>query len=116
MIYKADHFSGVEYDTENPVLILDGPKGDTNRNHCHGRGWITRDTFLSHMQRGQNVHWKSVISDSAQVFPCALEELGLETTSLDPYACIWDYPDNCFVGPSKRRCQHGEARYEVLYH
>ena len=27
--------------------------------------------------------------------PCAPEELGCETTSLDPYACIRDYPDKC---------------------
>ena len=38
-----------------------------------------------------------VISDSAQVLPCALEELGCETTSLDPYAYKWDYPDNCVL-------------------
>ena len=35
-----------------------------------------------------------VLSESAQVLPCALEELGCETTSLDLYAYIWDYPDN----------------------
>ena len=38
-----------------------------------------------------------VLSDSAQVLPCALEELGCETTSLDPYGYIWDYPDNCVL-------------------
>ena len=38
-----------------------------------------------------------VLSDSAQVLPCALEELGCETISLDPYAYIWDYPDNCVL-------------------
>ena len=35
-----------------------------------------------------------VSSNSGQVLSCALEELGCETTSLDPYAYIWDYPDN----------------------
>ena len=34
------------------------------------------------------------LSESAQVLPCALEELGCETTSLDPSAYVWDYPDN----------------------
>ena len=29
--------------------------------------------------------------------PCALEELGCETTSLDPYAYIWVYPENCVL-------------------
>ena len=38
-----------------------------------------------------------VLSDFVQVLPCALEELGCETTSLDPYAYIWDYPDNCVL-------------------
>ena len=37
------------------------------------------------------------LSDSAQVLPCVLEELGCETTSLDPYAYIWAYPDNCVL-------------------
>ena len=36
-----------------------------------------------------------VLSDTSLISPCALEELGCETTSLDPYAFIWDYPDNC---------------------
>ena len=40
---------------------------------------------------------EKVLSDSARVLPCALEELGCETTSLDPYAYIWDYPDNCVL-------------------
>ena len=38
-----------------------------------------------------------ILSDSAQVLPCALEERGCKTTSLDPYAYIWDYPDNCIL-------------------
>ena len=38
-----------------------------------------------------------VLSDSAQVLPCVLAELGCETTSLDPYAYIWHYPDNCVL-------------------
>ena len=40
---------------------------------------------------------EKVLSDFAQILPCALEELGCETTSLDPYAYIWDYPHNCVV-------------------
>ena len=31
------------------------------------------------------------------MLPCALDELGCETTSLDPYVYIWDYPDNCVL-------------------
>ena len=87
----------VEYDTINPIVISDGLTSSTNRNNCDGHGWITRDTCLPHMQ------WTTVkvkmspgkfLSDSAQVLPCALEELGCETTSLDPCVYIWVYPDN----------------------
>ena len=47
-IYLAGQFSAVEYDTKDPI---DGSTSDSNRNHCNVRGWITRDTFLPHMQR-----------------------------------------------------------------
>ena len=79
-------------------MITDGSTSDDNRNHCTSRGWINRDTFLPHMQRTTlkvRMSTGKVFSDSAQVLPCALEELGCETTLLDPYAYIWDYPDNC---------------------
>ena len=91
---------GVEYDTKNPIVITDGSTSDTNRNHCTARGWITRGTFLPHMQRTTlkvRMSTEKVLSDSAQVLLCALEELGCETTSLDPYAYIWDYLDNCLL-------------------
>ena len=52
---------------------------------------MQRTTLKVRMSAGK------VLSDSAQVLPCALEELGCETTSLDPYAYIWDYPDNCVL-------------------
>ena len=38
-----------------------------------------------------------VLSDTGLFLPCALEELGCGTTSLDPYAYIWDYLDNCAI-------------------
>ena len=100
MIYLVDHFLGVEYNTKDPIVITDRSTSDDNRNHFTARGWITRDTFLPHMQRTTlkvRMSTVKVISDSAQVLPCALEELGCETTSLDPYAYIWDYPDNCVL-------------------
>ena len=100
MIYVVDQFLGVEYDTKNPIVKTDGSKSDNNRNHWNARGWVTRDTFLLHMQwTTLNVRMSTgkVSSDSAQVLPCALEELGCETTSWDPYAYIWDYPDNCVL-------------------
>ena len=100
MIYLADQFLGVEYHTKNPIVITDGSMSDTNRNHCSARGCFTRDTFLPHMQRTKlkvRMSTGKVLSDSDQVLPCALEELGCKTTSLDPYAYIWDYTDNCVL-------------------
>ena len=91
---------GVEYDTKNPIVITNGSTSDTNGNHCTARGWITRDNFLPHMQRTTlkfRMSTVKVLSDSAQVLPFALEELGCEPTSLNPYACIWEYPDNCVL-------------------
>ena len=88
---------GVEYDTKNPIVIADGSTNDITRNHCTARGWITRDTFLPHIQQTilkVRMSTGKVLSDSAQVMPGALKELSCETTSLDPYAYIWHYPDN----------------------
>ena len=97
-VYLADQFLEVEYDTKDPIVETDGSKSDSNRNHCNTRGWITRNNFLPHMQRTTlkvRMSTGKVLSNAAQVLPCALEELGCGTTSLDPYAYIWDYPDNC---------------------
>ena len=38
-----------------------------------------------------------VLSDMGLLLPCVLEELRCEITSLDPYANIWDYTDNCVL-------------------
>ena len=65
----------------------------TNRNHCEGRGWVTRGTFLLHMQRTilkVRMSTGKVLPDSGQLMPGALEELGHETTSLDPHSYILD--------------------------
>ena len=100
MIYLADLFVAVEYDTKNPIVITDGSTSVNIRNHCNSRGWITRDTFLPHLQRTTlkvRMSTGKFLSDSNQVLPCALEELACETTSLDPYAYIWDHTDNCVL-------------------
>ena len=100
MIYVVDQFLGVENDTKNRIVKTDGSTSDINRKHCNARGCISRDTFLPHMQRTTlklRMSIGNVLSDSAQVLPCALEKLGCETTSLGPYAYIWDYPDNCVL-------------------
>ena len=73
-------------------------KNKTNRNFCNGRGCIAPDTFIPHMQtttmditmeEGEN------FPDTGQILLCGLEKLGCETTSLDAYAFIRDYPNNC---------------------
>ena len=61
---------------------------------------MTLYAFLPHMQRATlkvRLSTCKVLSDSTEVLPYALEELGGETTSWDPYAYIWDYPDNCVL-------------------
>ena len=49
---------------------------------------MQRTTLKARMSIGK------VLSDSVQVLPWAVEELGCETALLDTYAYIWDYPDN----------------------
>ena len=44
-----------------------------------------------------------VLPDRGLILPCAIEELGCETTSLDPYAYIWDYPDNRVLSILRRK-------------
>ena len=76
MICLADQFLGVEYDTKNPIVITYCSTSDDYRNRCTARGWITRDTFLPHMQRTTlkvRMSTGKVLSDSAQVLPYALE-------------------------------------------
>ena len=98
MIHLADQFLGFEYDTKNLFVITDRSMSGNNRNHCKSRCWIYRDTFLPLLQTTTlrvRMSTGKVLSDSAQVEPCSLEELSFETTSLHPHAYIWDYPDNC---------------------
>ena len=99
-INQADQFLAVDYDTKNPTVKSDDSTSGTSRSHCNARGWITLDTFLPQKQRAKlrvRMSTGKVLSDSAQVLSRALEELGCETTSLDPYAYIWDYPNNCVL-------------------
>ena len=100
IIYLADQFLAADYDAKNAIVITDGSMSDNKRKHCSTRGWITGDTFPPHIQRTTlkvRMSTGKVLSDSAQVLPCDLEEVGCETTSLDPYAYIWVYPDNCVI-------------------
>ena len=99
-ISLAYQFLEVEYDTTKPIVIRDGPTSSFKGNHCNGSGCITPDTFLPHMQRttlNVRISTGKILSNSAQFLTCASQELCCETTSLDPYVVIWDYPDNCVL-------------------
>ena len=100
LIYLAVQLLGIEYNTKKCFVKTDGSTGDNFRNHCNARGWITRETFVLRMQRTTlkiRMSTGKVLSDFAQVLPCVLEEVRCETTSLDPYAYLWDYPDHCVL-------------------
>ena len=120
MIYLADHFCEVEFDTKNPIVIKNCSRSGINGDHCDSRDWITRNSFLSNMQRTTlkvRLATRKVLSNSAQLLPCALEEIGCETTSLDRYAYGWDYPDDSVSSVLRtKKSQYGEARDEILYH
>ena len=99
-IILLGHSINFGFDTKDPIVKTYGDTSDDYRNECDGKGWITRDTFLPHMQTTTlkvTLENGKVLSDIGLILPCALEELGCETTSLDPYAYIWDYPDNCAI-------------------
>ena len=86
-IYLADRSLEVHYDKEKPIAITDGPTKSTNRIYCNGKRWITSDAFRPLFRRTTlkvKMPIVKVLSDSAQVLPCALEELVCESTSLDP--------------------------------
>ena len=94
------HSINFGYDTKNPIVKTYGDTSDDYRNECDGKGWITRDTLLPHMQTTTlkvTLENGKVLSDIGLILLCALEERGCESTSLDPYAYIWDYPDNCAI-------------------
>ena len=38
------------FNTKNPIVKTYGDTSDDYTNECDGRGWITLDTFLPHMQ------------------------------------------------------------------
>ena len=94
------HWIGAEWDTKTPVVKVSGDPTGSNRNHCKTKGWVSRDTFIIDMQKTTlkvTMENGIVLSDIGLILPCALEELRCEITSLDPYAYICDYPDNCVL-------------------
>ena len=85
------HWIGAEWDIKTPVVRVSGDPTDSNGNHCKTEGWISWDTFIIHMQKTTlkvTMEIGKVLSDMGLTLPCALEEPGCETTSLDPYVYI----------------------------
>ena len=94
------HLKSLSFDTKNPIVKTSGYTSDDYRKECDGEGWITRDIFLPHTQKTTlkvTLEKRKTLSDTGLILPCALEELGCTTTSLETYAHIWDYPDNCAI-------------------
>ena len=69
----------------------------TEKNLMVKVGSLVRLSFLRCKQLKVTLENGKVLSDSGLALSCALEEMGCETISLDPYAYIWDYPDNCAI-------------------
>ena len=86
-----------------------GYKDADNCNECDGYEWITKDTFESHIQditlklRIKDV---KILNRNDQLLICDLDELGCESTSLDPYAYTWEDPENCILSVLKEDYAH----------
>ena len=80
-----------------------------NRNEFKGYEWIPKDTFESHIQ---DITLKVRIKDGKrfnrndQLLPYDLDELGCESTSLDPYAYTWEAPENSILSVLKEDYGH----------
>ena len=118
-IYLADEFLAVEYDTKGPIVKIDGSTSDSNRNHCNVRGWITRDTFLPHMQRTTlkvRMSTGKVLSDSAHIAMCT-GRTRLWDDFVGPLCLHMGlHGQLCVISPPDWWCEHGETRNKVLYH
>ena len=119
-IQILDH--SVQFKKGNKIIQSDtnGKKSEENRNHGTGRSWMTKETFESHIQevtlpvklRDGTVH-----NVNGNHLPCKLDVLGCQSTSLDPYAYIWDHPDNCVLSVLEEEQVNmikNEHRYHML--
>ena len=94
------HSINFGFDRKNSFVKTLGDTSDDYRKECDGKSWITRDTFFPHNTTTTpkvTLESGKVLSDTVLNIPCALEELGYETTSLNPYVYIWHYSDNCAI-------------------
>ena len=100
--------------------VWDGERDTTTRNECRVGGWIRRETFQANIQDVElNVKMKGgrVTTPFGLVLPCSLEDLGCESTSLDPYAYTWEAPDNCVLAVHRQETvnmiKQGSSYYMV---
>ena len=69
-----------------------------NPNDWEVHEWITKGTFESNIQDMTlklRIKDGKIFNRNDQLLPCDLDELGCESTSLDPYAYMWKGPENC---------------------
>ena len=91
-----------------------------NRNECKGYEWITKDTLDSHIRDiTLKVRFKDgrIFNRKDQLLPCDLDELGCESTSLDPYGYTWKAPENCILSVLKEDYAHmlkNDNRYYIV--
>ena len=88
-----------------------------NRNECKGYEWITKNTFESHTQDitlKVRIKGGKIFDRNDQLITCDLDELGCETTPLDPYAYTWEAPENCILSVLKKDYAH-MLRNDKLY-
>ena len=60
------------FDTKKPIVRTYGDTSNDNRNECDGKSWITRDTFLPHMQKTTlkvTLENGKVLSDTGLILP-----------------------------------------------
>ena len=81
-------------------LRWNGDADDTFKNESDGFEWIEKDTFETHIQ-DNNLNVKlidgTIKQRNGHPLPGKLDELGCDSTSLDPYAYILDSSDNCIL-------------------
>ena len=117
-IQILDHMVHFEKGTKLVHSYTNGKKSEENRNHCNGRPWMTKDTFESHIQEVTlkvNLRDGTVHNVNGNPLTCKLDDLGGQSTSLDPYAFTWDHQDNCVLSVLKEE-QVNMIKNEHRYH
>ena len=94
---------------------------DKYRNECDSCAWINHKTFEDHVQdvvlKVRTEDGKIMSKDGLQLL-CPLEELGCDTTSVDPYAYTWDALDNCVLAICRKEdvnmIKQGKNNYYIV--